>query len=434
MRSFLSIPGPPDGGFPLIRRFHQDPLRLLTELARDYGPLVRFRLGPWRFLLATGPDEVADVLKNHYRWYRKGPGLDSSNPLIGRGLLLSEGEDWARQRRMIAPAFKTHALGHYADLIVADAMTWIRNHGAGDTVNVYQEMLTLTLTYTVHTLFAQEGAVDNLASLSQDVEWMMAHFFRRSRSIWRFPYRWPLPFNRRYHVRARKLRAVIGRFMPPAPSVPSIWSALSPSEPGFDHHALTYLIAGHETTGNALTWAFYLLGRHPDIARRVGQEGTALGLPFAASAPSLPYTTWVFLETLRLYPPVWLISRTAVEPARIGSAIVPPGTHVLVCPWIMHRNPAVFSSPNAFYPERWEHADSFPKYSYIPFGLGPRHCIGERLAILEGTLTLALIAAQRTWAISPSSTVDPFPGLTLRPRNPFWVTLARRTLDNPAAE
>jgi cytochrome P450 len=194
---------------------------------------------------------------------------------------------------------------------------------------------------------------------------------------------------------------------------------------------LTLLVAGHETTALALTWTSYLLTRHPEVQVRLRAERTkVLGdrPPSVEDVPRLSYTRTLLLESMRLYPPAWSIGREAVEPCEIGGYAIPAGAQIWISQWILHRDPRFFSEAEQFRPERWESGllDRLPRFVYFPFGGGPRHCIGESFAMMEGILLLAALARRFTLVREPSPPVGLWPVMTLRPKDPIWITLRAR--------
>jgi cytochrome P450 len=192
---------------------------------------------------------------------------------------------------------------------------------------------------------------------------------------------------------------------------------------------MTLFLAGHETTANALSWTFYLLAQNPKAERRLHAElDSVLGNrpPTLADLPRLPYTKMVFSESLRLFPPAWVVGRTATAPDHIGGYTIPKGATVLMSQYLMHRHPVYWDQPDQFKPERFESETDRPRYAYFPFGGGPRLCIGEPFAWMEGELLIATLAQQWRFKLAPGAMVEPDPSITLRPKYGLPMVLKKR--------
>lgn len=413
------IPGPTGGSLARLRAFHRDPLRFFQDLQAHYGPQVRFRMGPWTFFLLNDAESVGAVLSHHRPFFHKGPGLDAQNPLVGGGLLTSEEEAWVAQRRALAPVFRPDnvrgMIPHLQSTIDADLASW----PIGQPFDVEERMLRLSLTMAVRTLFADDGpGADPIGEAGHHVEWLMEHFYRRSRSVWRFPYHIP-GFNRRYHAHAARLTRFVTGLNPAERSYETVPSHLAEAAPLRLQQATTLIIAGYETTGHALAWAFHLLARHPQIEEAVLRESRS-------TSEHRPWTEAVIQESLRLYPPVWLLSRRTQQPLSLGDDQLPESSIVLISPWLLHRRPDLFEDPEAFRPERWFTPAAVPSpYAFIPFGAGARRCIGELLARQEALQVITRVVAR--YRLTTTSDPGIFPGLTLRARGPLWVTAHQRS-------
>ncbi len=415
------IPGPTGASLSRLHAFHQNPLTLFEKLSHEYGHRVQFRMGPWTFLLLSDPESVGLILSHHRPAFHKGPGLDPKNPLIGQGLLTSEEEDWVEQRRSLAPVFRTANIRSTIPELTTAVERLTAQLPEDTAFDLQPAMLRLSLTLIMETLFATDQLNPHqLTTMSSDIEWLMAHFYHRSRSVWRFPYNVPI-FNRRYHTRANRLNRTIDSLVPTNRPYEVIWPHLSQSRPKWYHEALTLIIAGHETTGHAMAWSLDLMSRHPVIEEAVLNESHQEMTP---TPDTHPWTYAIFRESLRLYPPVWILSRVTHEEFPLGKTKIPKGTFILVSPWLIHRNPAYFTKPDQFYPERWFNNPIIPPYGYIPFGAGPRACIGEHLATTEALI--AISAMVRTYRLTTHGPRDVFPGITLAAAEPMWTILKKR--------
>ncbi|NMP22337.1 cytochrome P450 [Sulfobacillus harzensis] len=407
------------GSLARLRAFHRDPLGFFVALQQRYGPRVRFRMGPWDFFLLTDPSSVGAVLSHHQSFFHKGPGLDPNNPLIGRGLLTSEGDAWVSKRRRLAPVFTRRNIERMQPTLASIVNQELDRWESGQWFDLEARLLRLSLTFAVRTLFADDSTGHKaIEEAGQAVQWLMAHFYRRSRSIWRFPYHIP-GSNRRYHARERKLHSFIRNLEPHPRPFESVWPGLTENDPERLEEIATLVVAGFETTGHAMAWAIHQLAQDEAAEERVLEEGHQ-------GAHRL-WTEAVLKESLRLYPPVWLLSRRAIQDAPVVDDMpLPEGSFILLSPWIMHRNPDTFPDPDRFDPRRWlAGSDTLPPYAYIPFGAGPRRCIGEHLAQTEATLVIGEIVQRfRVRIQDPHPAI--FPGLTLASQNGLMVMVEKR--------
>ncbi|MCL5115601.1 MAG: cytochrome P450 [Firmicutes bacterium] len=416
----MSMPGPRDGGLARLRFFHRDPLGLFQSLIRDFGPRVQFRMGPWTFFLLNESESVGQVLAHHRPHFHKGPGLEPSNPLIGQGLLTSDEDDWIEQRRALAPVFRPQNISSMRPWLEEAVDQSLQNWEDGEPFDLESRMLRLSLTLALHTLFADPSHDDWIPEIGSDVTWLMDHFYRRSRSVWRFPYNVP-GFNRRYHAHAQRLRRVVDRLTPTTPPFDTVWPHVSKERERRYHQTLTLIVAGFETTGHAMAWAIDLMARHPAVESKVLQES---GQDVFPTPETHPWTHAVLLESLRLYPPVWLLSRRAVHDVTLGDLRLPERSITLISPWLMHRNADVYPEASHFRPERWLGWKPESPYDFIPFGAGPRRCIGEHLALTEALMAVSRIVNR--YRLIPTGPRDIFPGLTLGASAPMWVTATPR--------
>ncbi|PSR21136.1 MAG: hypothetical protein C7B45_11960 [Sulfobacillus acidophilus] len=405
-----------------LRAFHRDPLAFFQSLVGTHGHRVRFRMGLWTFYLLNDPVSVHFVLSHHTRHFRKGPGLEDSNPLTGQGLLTQEGEGWVQQRRRLAPAFRREnvdAMIPWLDQVFDEFQSTLV---PGQLIDLESTMLHLSLLMALRTVFGDsQVTLSDVHAIGDNVQWLMTHFYHRSRSIWRFPYSFPA-FNRRYHAHARKLREAIHRLAPETRPYATVWPGLAADPIRRDHEMLTLVIAGYETTGHAMAWALDLLSRHPDIAEHVINES------YQSQAPdptTHPWTHSVVNETLRLYPSVWLLSRRPLASVTVDDIHFNPEDIILISPWLLHHAADWFDEPSTFRPQRWMGDWKPIPYTYIPFGAGPRVCIGQHLALKEMLLALSRFMARFDVAVSGPRAV--YPGLTLNARYPLWATIRPRT-------
>ncbi len=434
-------PAPAWQGFlPGLRR---DPLAFLTAAAREHGDLVPFQFGPRRFFLLSHPDLIEDVLVTRNRLFQKDFALRQMKRLLGNGLLINEGDAWRRQRRLAQPAFHRDRINAYAETMTAFTDRHLAGWRAGETRDVHQEMMTLTLAIVAKTLFDTEAAHD-AELVGGAVEAAMRHFQRRRQTAFMMPDWFPTPESLAYRQRLTKLDAYLLRLInlrrasgaDHGDLLSMLLAARDDDESQMTDQQLldetkTIFLAGHETTANALTWTWWLLSQNPAAEARLHAEleaALAGRLPTLADLPHLPYTTHVVAESLRLYPPAWNIPREAVQACEIAGVPVRPGDTLFMSQWVVHRDPRFYDQPEAFLPERWEGdlLKRLPTYAYFPFGGGPRMCIGNRFAQMEAVLLVAAIAQRFQLVVAPGERPEPEPSITLRPRTGLRVTLRAR--------
>lgn len=440
-------PGP--RGLPILGmalRIRKDPLTMLRRLAREYGDIVSIPVMGQSRLLVSRPEYIQQVLLlQHAKFHKSELTKLAVGPLLGQGLLISEGDFWRRQRRLAQPAFHRSRTNVYAPAMLACARNQMSRWRDGETRNVAEAMMELTLEAAVRTLFgtALPGEADGVG---RAMTFLMRYSLRRARSPWRIPRSWPTPKNRRatrefefmdslvYRIiserqgpnRAQRDGDLLSLLMG---AMDEDGSQMSPQQ--LRDETMTLFVAGHETTALTLSWTWYLLSENPEVERKLHEElKTVLGgrSPEAASLERLPYLHAVVQESLRVYPPAYIMARTAIAPFSLGGYDFPAGTTVLASQWVTHRDPRYFDAPEKFLPERWLDGleGRLPPGAYFPFGDGPRRCIGQGFALLESSLVLAEIAQKFRFRLVPGTKVEPEPLVTLRPRNGIPMTIYAR--------
>jgi cytochrome P450 len=437
---------PPPGprGYPFIGVLHKmwrDPLGFFADAARRYGDIVQIDFGSSRAFLLNHPDLIRYVLQDNNNNYRKSTSVRVVNRVLGRGLATAEREDWFQQRRLMQPGFHRQRIADMADLMTGEIKAmlarWESLAGRGQPVDLSQEMVRLTLHITFKTMFS--------ATLGEDIDelgraWtiVLKHFNDQSWSLLQIPEKWPTPGNRRFERALRLLEDTVYRTIAErresgreAADLLSLLLHAQDEETGIGmsdqqvrDEVMTLFVAGHETTGNALTWAFHLLAQNPPSRQRLRDELRQVlngRTPGVADLPNLPYTRMVFDETLRLYPPFWLIYRAAYEEDIIGGYRLAPDDMVMICPSVMHRHPGYWEAPDAFKPERFENAP--PRFVYFPFGAGPHQCIGNSFALMEAQLVLANVVQRFDLRAVAGSRVEAQALVTLRPKHGLPMTL-----------
>ncbi|QRM29144.1 cytochrome P450 [Microvirga sp. VF16] len=439
-------PGPK--GLPFLGNLPdlgRDVLGFFTQCARQYGDIVSFRLAAWPAILLNHPDLVEYVLvKNHQNFIKHRFFWRHVEAIFGHGLLTSEGKFWHQQRRLAAPAFAGSRVNRYSGTMVQATESMLQHWQPGQVLDVHQEAMALTLQIAAKTLFDAETSQD-VTDVSRAIDEVMEQIATRFRRPFWLPDALPLPGNLRYRRGVQRLDRLVARIVAErggkAEDRGDLLSQLmlARDEAGqpmgkrqIRDEVITMLLAGHETTALTLSWSWYLLGLHPAVDAQLAEEvHTVLGgrSPTVDDLPRLRFTEQVVSEALRLYPPAYAIGREVLADCEIAGYRVPAGTTVYVSPWVMHRDPRWFDNPQAFQPERWASnlAKELPRFAYMPFGGGPRICIGNRFAMMEAVLILATVAQQFRLTWQTARPVQPKPSITLRPGGGVWVKLASRS-------
>jgi cytochrome P450 len=430
---------------PALRR---NPIAVFVDVARSFGDVAYLKIGPRRGYLVTHPDHIRHVLQDNARNYHKSPLYDKLRVSLGNGLLTSEDGYWLRQRRMAQPAFHRQRIEALASVMAEaaneTAARWEPIAARGEPIDISDEMMRLTQAIVLRTLL---GADLGPFAGELDRAWAIVNQHIGT-NFWSLGLleRWPTPKNRRFRraldVLDRAVFHIINERRRAGCESNDLLSMLlfardeetgqAMTDRQLRDEVMTILLAGHETTSLALAWTWYLLSQHPDAQRRLENElDSVLGgrLPAYNDLGSLPYTRMVIEEALRLYPPAWGFSRQAIGSDEIGGFHLPRGWLVFLIPFVMHRHRAYWEEPESFDPERFapERSSARPKFVYLPFGAGPRQCIGNQFAMIEAQLALATLAQRYRLALVPGPPVEPWPLITLRPRHGIKMMAESRT-------
>jgi cytochrome P450 len=439
-----SHPPGPRARYPgelLSRLSGRDRLGFLESLPARYGDVCSFRAGGRRIVLLSHPDDIRDVLVTHQRRFMKGRALQRAKRLIGDGLLTSEGELHLRQRRLVQPAFHRARIAAYADAMAQAAVATREGWRAGP-VDINAEMMALTMTIVARTLFATDVAheTERVAHALHDAfSSFNLGFSPLAPLLDALPTAKTRAFNRArttldaiiYGMIAERRRAGGDRgdllsMLLAAQDTEGDGTGMTDTQ--LRDELLTLFLAGHETTANALSWTWMLLQRHPAAREALHAEVDAvLGdrTPTADDMARLPYTRAVIAESMRLYPPAYIVGRMALETHTVRAWSFPKGTIFLMSQWITHRDARWWATPEAFRPERWLEPDERPRFAYWPFGGGTRICVGEQFAWMEGVLVLAALV--RRWEVRVAAPFPvPEPIITLRPTGGMPATLVAR--------
>jgi cytochrome P450 len=433
-------------GLPFLA-FARGPLAFLRGVAREYGDVVYFGGMSEDFYLLNHPDYVRDVLVTHNAGFMKGRGLQRAKRLLGEGLLTSEPPLHRRQRRLAQPAFHRQRVNAYASLMVDYTLRLGRERWReGEALDVAREMMHLALNIVGQTLFGAETEAE-AEEVREALSTSMASFGRFMMPFAELLSRLPLPANKRFERSRARLDRIIYRIIDERRAggedrgdLLSMLLKAQDEEGGggmsdeqLRDEAMTIFLAGHETTANALAWTWYLLSLHPEAEARLHEELDEVlqgRPPTAEDLPRLRYTEMVFAEAIRLYPPAWILGRRALEDYEVGGYLVPKNSLVILSPYVMHRDPRYWPESDRFDPERFtpEAKAARPQFSYFPFGGGPRRCIGEGFAWMEGVLVVSTLAQRWRLRLAPGQRIEPQPGVTLRPRGRLRMTPERRAV------
>jgi len=438
-------PSPPGSFFTgHLDRLRNDVLGLLMDATRDHGDVVRFRVGPLVMHLVNHPDHVAHVMIRNRKNYDKASRSSDCLALIcGESLLTANGEVWKQRRRTIQPMFHRAAIAGFIDAIAECTQlmldTWAVKARAGEPVDVASEMMKLTFRVVGRCLFGADLEKESKA-VEHAMYVMVLHTYRRWRSILNAPSSWPTPANLRFRRALADVDEIIAglvvwhRAQPPErPTLLTMLMDSRDAESGvalgddaIRNEAITFLLAGHETTANGLGWALYLLERHPGWAEAIRGEFRAScgdAIPVMEDLPKLSRALHVFEESCRLYPPIWAMERHVIADDEIGGFHIPKGSGVIISPYTLHRHPAFWEKPEEFLPERFEKRDH---EAYYPFGAGPRFCIGSEFALAEARVILPMILGRFDLQAVPGQSGEAEPAITLRLKDGFRVMLRER--------
>jgi cytochrome P450 len=435
----------------------QRPLATMMRGIRDNGDtdVLRMKLGPYKAILFRDPEHIRRIFVDNAANYTKQTrGYSKARLVLGDGLVTSEGELWQRQRRIATPAFHRQRVAGFAGVMVNATVGMLdewrerTRQQADQPLDVFKEMMRVTLKIALATLMgvSAEREIDELSPAVTEVLERTNDIITNPVSL---PPSVPTPKSRRFlraiHTLDRfvydtiaKRRAEANGASPstrPDDLLSMLMSARDEqtgegmSDKQLRDEAVTILIAGHETVANTLTWAFHLLGEHPQIFDELRAELDQMlsgRPPTFEELPKLSFTRAVIEESMRLYPPAWMIGRAAKDADVIGRFLVPAGTFVLVSPYVTHRHPGLWDEPDRFDPRRFldGRSDRLPKFAYLPFGGGQRFCIGSNFAMMESTLLLATIAQRVRLSPVPGFDVEPFAMITLRPKHGLRMTAA----------
>jgi cytochrome P450 len=414
-----------------------DSLERMIELFAAHGDLYRVYVPARKSYtyVVHHPDDVKRILVTNHRNYTKGIGLDRVKILLGNGIMTSEGEFWRRQRMMLQPLFHRRVITEFAARIAAanDGLLerWADAARSGEPVNLTDEMSELTLNIVLEAIFGR------------DLQRMSAQLGGNPFEVVTKEQARNLQFAYKFRSLTRLVAELVGRrrereeehfdYVAMLMNARDKDTGAPMSDRELIDEVMTLVVAGHETTASGLNWTWYLLAQHPEVEAKLHAEldaspVTAVRAPSLTELEQLPYTRQVIDEALRLYPPGWLLSRRTIEPDVLSGYEVPAGTNVLLSLYLLHRHPRYWRDPDAFMPERFdrEHEAERPRFAYMPFAAGPRHCIGETFALYEMLMHVQRVAREFRLVHVPREPFALEAQINLRTRNPVYMKLERR--------
>jgi len=421
------------------------PIPLFEHLHKTFGRIAHYRFMGTLIVFVNDPAWINEILINQAASFIKERTLKRMKILLGEGLITSDDPIHMRQRRIAAPAFHRQRIAGYAGEIVTAATALRDSWRPGQTIDIADAMMNLSLRIIARTLFDTE-VTSEVLSVADEVNAIMGIYnylvaFPKLESV----LHWPIPGVVKFRKSRARLDAIIGRMIASRHALSPeelatrgdllsmLIAARDEAEDGSGmsdeqvrDEALTIFLAGYETVANALTWTWYLLSQNPEAAARMAAEiDEVLGDRTATleNYARLKYTEMVFAESMRLYPPAWAMGRQSTKPVELGEYRLPPGAHFFFSQYTMHRSAEFWPDPTLFRPERFtdEAKSTRPRFAYFPFGGGRRQCIGEGFAWMEGVLALATIAQRWTLTFVPTYPVEAQAKITLRPKFPMMM-------------
>jgi cytochrome P450 len=459
-KSIIEFPPGPSSHIPgkIVRSFIKDPINTLSKIAEEYGDLSHFKLGRMHVYLINNPDYIEKILIYDHSNFSKGPRLQSAKRLLGEGLVTSEGEFHKSQRKLIQPLFLPKKISSYGAIMTDRALRMIQGWKSGSVVNIHSELMKVTLSIICKSVMDYEMESKQAKDFGNAFEITKKYSSRLQHPLGQILDRVPfLPKVAQSRSAGKTLNTIVyGLISERRKEIES--GAKDKSSSGADllskliivqaddgsamtdtqlrDEIITILIAGHETTSNALTWTYYLISQNPQIERRVFEEidqvlggnGEEYKQPSIADLPKLKYVEKVFRESMRLYPPVWTMGRFAVNDYPLGGYMIPKGSSLMFSQYVMHHSTKYYDNPETFDPDRWteEVKMRLPRFSYFPFGGGIRGCVGEPFAWQEGILLIATISSYWSMRLAPNQRIKLQPGITLNPKNGIKMKLKSR--------
>jgi cytochrome P450 len=412
--------------------FPTDGLEMSRQIAEKYGSIAIIQIGPKRMYLISDPALAHEMLVTKADKFHKDIMIKRALNFTGNGLVINEGESWKKQRRLAQPAFHHKRIDAYGQMMVHQTTATLADWCSGQEIGIFHEMMKTTLKIVCQALFSTDVSA-RVVRLGELMETLLDGANDRLTIAPMLADIFPSPKNRRQTAALKELDALIadiirehrkqnqdtGDLLSMLMLAHDENSSETMSDQQLRDEIITLILAGHETTATALTWTWFLLAQHPEVEAKLRDEISVLSgrLPTMADLENLPYTDMVIKESMRLYPPAGGVSRQAIEDVTLGEHMIPKGSSLAISTFVMHRDPKYFPEPEKFTPERFskERATEIPRYAYLPFGAGPRVCIGNAFAMMEARLILATVLQRFTLQLVPGQQIVPKQLFTTRP-------------------
>jgi len=436
-------------GLPLIGSVFQyikNPLDFYVQIEKEYGTIARYDIAHLTEWVIYDPVDIKRVLFDNADNYDKSSGYDYLKEFLGVGILTADQNDWSWRRKLAAPSFTVQSLKSYGSImsrVIEDyADRWERELAVGQVFSLYREMNRLALEIAGVTMFGSR-LLHHSEELSSNLYEILLLLEKRIFTL-PLPLWIPAPHNLRYRKVKNGLRSNVSAILDDAQELHDRGEELPllvrnllehKQNGGMRKHwsmldeAITFLLAGHETTGSALAWAFYLIFTHPDVEARLREEIDTVLAGRTASVndiPKLIYTAQIAMETLRLYPSIWTFGRRNIEEDELAGYRIPPGTDLAIVPYVTHRNPLYWERPEQFDPDRFAPGNEIDKFHYYPFATGPRNCIGHKFAMQEMVLVLATFVQRFRLKVKEGFVAVPEVLIVMRPGSGMPMSIAEK--------
>lgn len=441
--SRVSPPGPP--WHNMLEAIRSSPPIYLLQLAKKYGDIVKFQ-GAFPVYSISSPESVREILTKAWpEFTRDTIDYKVISTVFGKGLVTNEGESWARQRRLMQPVFGSKSVNGFDTIINSVTQNIVDDWKSNGNTNIWldREMSRITFQIVSRTLFGAD--IDEVADEMIDILMLLnIHPLRLDALLRLFPYI-PAPSNGRFKAANKRLDEIVYSLIKTHEEstnesddiVDRLLKAVDPETgEGMDKkqirdEVVTLMLAGHETSSTGLTWTFFLLSQHPKIEKKLLEEleNVLQGrTPKSGDLTQLPYLKQVVQESMRLYPPVWGIARRSTNENNFRGYTVPANSYIAITPYVLHRHPEHWVNPEIFDPDRFTPGESKSRhpYAYLPFGAGPRACIGAGMAMLEMQLIIAQILPLFKLTPTKGHPIEMEAAVTLKPRFGMKVNLTRR--------
>ena len=427
--------------FKALLEFARTPLEFCLKYADEYGDIVALNFGSTQTYLFNHPDLIDEVLSKQNQNCIKDYSYRALQDVLGNGLLLSHGEPWKSHRRLMQSAFSKDRLASYAKKVVTDTDLMLEKWRSPEVRDIHQEISLLTIKIIMQAMFGID-ATKTANDIAEALNVIMLQYFHQAETLYLLPTWLPTSSNLQAKQAKQKLKEIVGDIVEQRAKLPEAdllsvmlqakdenGQQLSAKE--LRDEVMTLLIAGHDTTANALTWTLMLLAQNREVEAKLSAEVDSVlnnRLPTIDDIPSLPYTEMVLKETLRLYPPAWILGRELVQDCNIGGYNFSRGTVIYLSQWAVHRSARFYNDPEQFNPDRWSNnlEQRLPRCAYFPFGAGARVCIGKAFSMMEATLILAMVVQKFRLTLVSESAIELLPSFTLRPKQGLEMAIATR--------